>query len=159
VADQHITVMTPTGLTTLHVTEHDKLQFEPGAIWVRMAAAAPGLAQPLPGLSKRSVSEFRAAVARELAEYESTVDLEPTLRALSEWWSSFVTEAGDAWNKRRWLTEEFIAQWETQRTRLVAAFPLSAVQRRALVARARADQREAVEAAYLAESVRAQVRD
>jgi len=110
-------------------------------------------------VSKRSVSEFRAAVARELAECESTVDLEPTLRALSEWWSSFVTEAGDAWNKRRWLTEEFIAQWETQRTRLVAAFPLSAVQRRALVARARADQREAVEAAYLAESVRAQVRD
>jgi len=42
-------VLKVTGLTTLHVTEHDKLQFEPGAIWVRMAAAAPGLAQPLLG--------------------------------------------------------------------------------------------------------------
>ena len=105
--------MTPTGLGNLHVAEHEKLHFESGPIWARMSAPELGIIQPLPGLAKRAVSEFKASVARQLAEYESTLDLQPFLDALVGWWSSFRTATRDSWAKRHWLTEEFIVEWET----------------------------------------------
>lgn len=154
IADQHISVMAPTGLSTLHVTEHDKIRFESGAIWVQMVAESLGLASPLPGLSKRAVAEFRAAVASELAEYEASVDLAPALRAASDWWLSFTSAVQEAWHSRRWLTEEFIAEWEARRQRFNADYPMSEGQRRMVAARASDAEREGLEAASRADAVR-----
>ena len=55
VAEQHITVMTPTGIVNLHVAEREKLRFEGGSVWVRMSAPELGIIQPLTGLAKRAV--------------------------------------------------------------------------------------------------------
>src|SRR4051812_13712562 len=77
IAEQHITVMAPTGVLNIHVVEREKLRFENGSVWMRMSAPELGVIQPLTGLAKRALAEFNDAVAREFAEYESTLDLQP----------------------------------------------------------------------------------
>ncbi len=155
IADQHITIMAPHGLTTLHVSDQDKLVFETGAVWIRMTAPAVGIAAPLLGLSKRAASEFKASAAEQLAEYEAMLALEPALRAASDWWSGFLSETSRLWSARRWLTEEFIVDWESRHRRLNEDHPLSVNQRRDVSGRATAVEKEAIDAAGRSDSVRA----
>jgi DNA helicase-4 len=148
VAEQHITVMSPMGVVNIHVAEREKLQFETGSVWARMSAPELGIIQPLTGLAKRAVAEFDSAVAREFAEYESTLDLQPFVDALVRWWSSFQDATRDAWKKRRWLTEEFIVEWDTSLDQAVAGTALSTSQQRALAARVSGVEAEALNAAF-----------
>lgn len=157
VADQRISIMTPTGLITLHVAEHEQLQFEIGSIWARMSAPGVGVVVQLPGLSKRALSEFRSAVAEQIKEYEQALDLQPVLGALAAWWSGFHAAASSGWVNRQWLTEEFIVEWESGLAQLRSRYPLSATQRRLMMDRGTADQRPALQALDSLWSVRAHV--
>jgi DNA helicase-4 len=157
VADQHISIMTPTGLITLHVAEHEQLQFDIGSIWARMSAPGVGVAVQLPGLSKRALSEFRSAVAEQIKGYEQALDLQPVLDALAAWWSGFHAAARRGWDERHWLTEEFIVEWESGLTQLRSSYPLSATQRRLMLERADSEQRAALQALDSQWSVRAHV--
>ena len=159
VAEQHITVMAPTGVVNIHVAEREKLRFESGSVWVRMSAPELGVIQPLTGLAKRAVAEFNAAVAREFAEYESTLDLQPFVDALVRWWSSFQEATRDAWKKRRWLTEEFIVEWDTSLGHAVSGTALSTSQQRALAARVSGVEAEALNAAFGDWNVRSHAAD
>lgn len=159
VAEQHITVMTPAGVENVHVAEHEKLHFETGSIWARMSAPELGIPHPLPGLPKRAVTEFRACVARELEQYESTLDLQPFVEALVGWWSSFQAATREAWEKRRWLTEEFIVEWDTSLKRVVSSNPLPTGLQRALVDRSSAAERDALNAAFGDWAVRSHAAD
>ncbi|WP_141013061.1 UvrD-helicase domain-containing protein [Nocardioides sambongensis] len=157
VVDQHISVMTPTGLSTVHVAEHQKLTFETGSIWARMSAPELGIHTPLPGLSKRALSEYQLCVASQVKEYEEALDLQPVLDALLGWWTGYHAAAGESWASRHWLPEEFIVEWESQLARVRARYPLSAAQRRLLEGRADLAQRPALQTLDGAWSVRAQV--
>ena len=148
VAEQHITVMAPTGVVNIHVAEREKLHFETGPVWLRMSAPELGVAEPLSGLAKRAVAEFNAAVSREFAEYESTLDLRPFVDVLVRWWSSFHAATRDAWNKRVWLTEEFIVEWDTSFACVVSGTALSTSQQRALAGRSSGVEAEALTAAF-----------
>lgn len=159
VADQHIAVMTPTGVVNIHVAEREKLRFEHGSVWVRMSAPELGVIQPLTGLAKRAVAEFNHAVACEFAEYESTLDLQPFVDALVRWWSAFQAATRDAWAKRRWLTEEFIVEWDTSLGHVVSGTALSMNQRRALAARMSGVEAEAFNAAFGDWTVRSHAAD
>lgn len=145
VADQHISLMTPSGVSTMHITEHDKLTFETGPIWSRMTAPDLGVVEPLSGLSKQAVSEFHASVAAQLNEYEATVDLQPVLDGLVGWWQRFHAATHASWVNRHWLTEEFIGDWATALLEVQAQNPLSGAQRRLLLERADEEQRAALQ--------------
>lgn len=159
IAEQHITVMGPTGVVNIHVAEREKLRFERGSVWVRLSAPDLGIVQPLTGLAKRAVAEFNDAVAREFAEYESTLDLQPFVEALARWWSSFHEATRDAWKNRRWLTEEFIVEWEASLGHAVSGTALSSSQQRALAARVSGVEAEALAAAFGDWSVRSHAAD
>lgn len=157
VTDQHISVMTPGGVSTLHVADHDKLIFEVGSLWARLLAPELGITIALPGLSKRALAEFRACVASQVKTCEEALDLQPVLDAVLGWWAGFQKATGECWDDRTWLSEEFIVEWESGLTNLRAAYPLSTAQRRILVDRADADQRSALQALDGGWSVRTQV--
>ena len=157
VADQHISVMTPTGLSTVHVAEHEKLSFEVGSIWARMSAPELGISSPLPGLSKRALSEFRSCVAQQVREYEEALDLQPVLEALVGWWTGFQAATRTNWDNRHWLPEEFIVEWEDRLARLRSTHPLSAAQRRLMADRADERERKALHVLDADWSVRAHV--
>ncbi|RYB91852.1 DNA helicase UvrD [Nocardioides oleivorans] len=140
ITDQHISVMTPSGLSTVHVAEHEKLNFEIGSIWARMSAPELGILSALPGLSKRALSEFRACVGQQVREYEEALDLQPVLEALVGWWTGFQAATRTNWDNRHWLPEEFIVEWEDRLAHLRSTHLLSAAQRRLMADRA--DERE-----------------
>lgn len=148
ISEQHITVMAPSGVVNIHVAEHGKLRFETHFVWAHMSAPELGIIQPLTGLAKRAVVEFNAAAAREFAEYESTLDLQPFVDVLVRWWSSFQEATQDAWKMRRWLTEEFIVEWDTSLGHAVSGTALSMNQKRALAARVSGVEAKAVNAAF-----------
>ncbi|WP_311209493.1 MULTISPECIES: UvrD-helicase domain-containing protein [unclassified Aeromicrobium] len=146
--------MTPTGLRTLHVTEHGKLKLEERALWARVSAPELGLDTALPGLSKRGLQQFRACVRQELLEYEESLDLGPVFTRVLDWWRRFHVAVSSSWDARAWLSEEFIARWESDLSVMRVESPLSPAQRRLLHDRATPEERSALEVLNVDWSVR-----
>lgn len=155
IAEHHISVMTPTGLSVLHVTEHEKLRFEVGPIWARLSAPEVGILAELPGLPKRAVRQFRALAAQQVKEYEQALDLRPVLASLLAWWAEFQAATRSRWDSRHWLTEEFIREWESSLAEVSSAHPLSAAQLRLMSNKASAEELEALQVLNEGWSVRA----
>lgn len=147
VADQHIVLMTPDGVRSIHVVDHEQISVVSGLLWARLLAPELGVVTPLVGLKKRAAAEFRYVVLEQLSDYEWSVDLEPARQAIADWWPGFRDATQAAWSRRRWLTEEFIQLWESKCADLMSTHRLSAAQLRLLLTRAGTDEAEGIELA------------